>query len=71
MIKEVLLSQNTLKDEIIGWIILTPLIIWGAPKAMEYAYNSVKTALVTELHKGINVDLEKFHSRLTGKPPPF
>ena len=64
------MSEN-LKNEIIGWIILSPLIIWGTPKVAGYAYNSVKLAVVKELHKGISVDMEKFHVKLTGKPLPF
>ena len=64
------MSEDT-KDEILGLIILSPLLIWGTPKVAGYVYNSVKTAVVKELHKGISVDMEKLHTTLTGKPLPF
>ena len=60
-----------IKIEFIGLIILSPLLIWGTPKIAGYLYNTVKSAVITELHKGISVDMEKLHTKLTGKNLPF
>ena len=55
----------------IGAIFWGVIALFAAPSILKWSYKAVMTEVITEFHKGIAVDMEEFHSRITGQKNPF
>ena len=58
-------------DFMIGAVFWGIIALFAGPSILNWGYKAMKTELITELHKGVAVDMEKFHSQLTGQKSPF